>query len=132
MKTIFVGAILLFSSHGLWGQEKSDSIPKLTIQEVEISTHSFLKRNTNSIQPMQSISAKKIEMAMSATTADALLLNTNAFIQKSQQGGGSVTLRGFEASRVLLYVDGVRLNNLIYRSGHCKTSLHSIPLFCMK
>ncbi len=127
MKTIFVGAILLFSSHGLWGQEKSDSIPKLTIQEVEISTHSFLKRNITSIQPMQSISAKKIEMAMSATTADALLLNTNAFIQKSQQGGGSVTLRGFEASRVLLYVDGVRLNNLIYRSGHLQNIITLDP-----
>ena len=27
-------------------------------------------------------------------------------------------IRGFEASRVLLVVDGIRLNNAIYRSGH--------------
>ena len=40
------------------------------------------------------------------------------FVQKSQQGGSSPVLRGFEASRILLVVDGVRMNNAIYRSGH--------------
>jgi hemoglobin/transferrin/lactoferrin receptor protein len=43
---------------------------------------------------------------------------SNVYIQKSQQGGGSPILRGFEANRVLLVIDGVRLNNAIYRSGH--------------
>jgi hemoglobin/transferrin/lactoferrin receptor protein len=38
--------------------------------------------------------------------------------KKSQQGGGSPSIRGFEASRVLLLVDGVRMNNLIFRAGH--------------
>ena len=40
------------------------------------------------------------------------------FVQKSQQGGGSPVIRGFEASRVLITVDGVRMNNLIFRAGH--------------
>ncbi|MBL0098204.1 MAG: TonB-dependent receptor plug domain-containing protein [Bacteroidetes bacterium] len=35
---------------------------------------------------------------------------------------GSPVLRGFEASRILIVVDGVRLNNLIYRSGHLQIS----------
>jgi hemoglobin/transferrin/lactoferrin receptor protein len=39
-------------------------------------------------------------------------------VQKSQQGGSSPVIRGFEASRVLLVIDGVRMNNAIYRSGH--------------
>ena len=39
-------------------------------------------------------------------------------VQKSQQGGGSPIIRGFESSRILLLVDGVRMNNLIYRAGH--------------
>ena len=42
----------------------------------------------------------------------------NVFVQRSQAGGGSVVLRGFEASRVLMVVDGVRMNNAIYRAGH--------------
>ena len=33
-------------------------------------------------------------------------------------GGGSPNIGGFEANRILLVLDGVRLNNAIYRSGH--------------
>ena len=35
----------------------------------------------------------------------------------NQQGGMSPVLRGFEANRVSV-VDGVRMNNAIYRAGH--------------
>ncbi|MFM8758166.1 MAG: TonB-dependent receptor plug domain-containing protein, partial [Methylophilaceae bacterium] len=57
------------------------------------------------------------------TTAD-LLQNTGfVAMQRSQQGGGSPILRGFEASRVLLVVDGVRMNNAIYRAGHLQNVL---------
>lgn len=56
---------------------------------------------------------------MNAQTSAELLSNSGAvFVQKSQQGGGSPVLRGFEASRVLLVIDGVRMNNAIYRAGH--------------
>lgn len=51
-------------------------------------------------------------------TADVLVNNGGVFVQKSQQGGGSPVIRGFEASRIVLMVDGVRMNNAIYRAGH--------------
>lgn len=49
-------------------------------------------------------------------------------VQQSQGGGGSPVLRGFEANRVLLVVDGVRLNNAIFRSGHVHNALSVDPL----
>ena len=52
------------------------------------------------------------------TTADAMGAHGQVFVQKSQMGGGSPIIRGFEANKVLLVVDGVRMNNAIYRSGH--------------
>ncbi len=67
---------------------------------------------------VKQIAAKDIKVKNPATTADALEKLGGAYIQRSQLGGGSPVLRGFEASRVLLVVDGVRLNNAIYRSGH--------------
>ena len=33
-------------------------------------------------------------------------------------GGGSPMIRGFAANRVLIMVDGIRMNNAIYRSGN--------------
>lgn len=38
-------------------------------------------------------------------------------------GGGSPVLRGFEANKVLLVVDGVRMNNAIYRNGHLQNAI---------
>ncbi len=56
------------------------------------------------------------------TTADLLEVSDKVFIQKSQMGGGSPMLRGFATNSVLLVVDGVRMNNAIYRSGN----LHNV------
>ncbi len=49
--------------------------------------------------------------------------NRECICSKSQQGGSSPVIRGFEASRVLLIIDGVRLNNAIYRSGHLQNAI---------
>ncbi len=64
------------------------------------------------------ISAAQIDFQNFQSTADVLSNSGSLFVQKSQQGGGSPSIRGFEASRVLLLVDGVRMNNLIFRAGH--------------
>ena len=63
------------------------------------------------------------------TSADILEETGNIMVQRSQGGGGSPILRGFEANKILLVVDGVRLNNAIYRNGHLQNSItidHSI------
>ena len=48
-------------------------------------------------------------------------------VQKSQFGGGSPVIRGMESNRVLLVVDGVRMNNAIYRKGHLQNSITVSP-----
>ena len=80
---------------------------------------------------VKQIASKDIKVKNPATTADALEKLGGAYVQRSQLGGGSPILRGFEASRVLLVVDGVRLNNAIYRSGHLQNVItldNSIPV----
>lgn len=69
------------------------------------------------------IDKKQIENSNSATTADLLQINGNVAVQKSQLGGGSPIIRGFEASRVLMVVDGIRMNNAIFRAGHLQNIL---------
>ena len=43
-------------------------------------------------------------------------------VQESQSGGGSPNFRGMEANRLLVILDGIALNNAIYRSGHVQSS----------
>jgi hemoglobin/transferrin/lactoferrin receptor protein len=64
------------------------------------------------------IDKKEITFLQPSTTSDLLQKNGNVFVQKSQMGGGSPIIRGLEANRISLVVDGVRMNNLIYRGGH--------------
>ncbi len=64
------------------------------------------------------ISPKDIAFTNPQTTADMLSTLGGVYVQKSQMGGGSAVIRGYEANKVLMVVDGVRMNNAIYRSGH--------------
>lgn len=69
------------------------------------------------------ISLREIKLSVPQTSADMLQKNTNVLVQKSQSGGGSPIIRGFEANKILLVVDGVRMNNAIYRSGHLQNAI---------
>jgi len=63
------------------------------------------------------IDAKEIALLNPQNSAD-LLQASGVFVQRSQMGGGSPIIRGFEANKLLIVIDGVRLNNAIYRNGH--------------
>ena len=73
------------------------------------------------------IKAEDIFRSNAQNSADALTLNSGVYVQKSQLGGGSPVLRGFEANKVLLVVDGVRMNNAIYRNGHLQNAITIDP-----
>lgn len=116
-KTIFI-LLLLSSSLSLRAQENtSDSIIH-SLNEVIISSGKFEETRRTVAQDIQVLTPLQIRYSQAQTTADLLSNTAGVFVQRSQMGGGSPVLRGFEASRILLVIDGVRMNNLIYRSGH--------------
>lgn len=95
-----------------------DSIPTSYLTEVVISANKIPEQRRTVSQQIKVIPPSVIR-SFNAQNSGDLIQNTGLVaLQKSQQGGGSPILRGFEASRVLLMIDGVRMNNLIYRAGH--------------
>jgi len=66
---------------------------------------------------------KELKASTAQSAADILEVTGNILIQKTQGGGGSPIIRGFEANKILLVVDGVRMNNAIYRNGHLQNSI---------
>ena len=72
---------------------------------------------------VERVTQEQIAFTNAQTPADALAASADVFVQKSQLGGGSPIIRGFEANKLLLVVDGVRMNNAIYRSGHLQNSI---------
>jgi len=83
-----------------------------------------LREVPNRISKMNSA---KIAFQNPQTAADLLGASNQVFIQKSQLGGGSPMIRGFSTNRVLLVIDGVRMNNAIFRSGNVQNVISLDP-----
>lgn len=102
---------------------------RILIDEYVISA-SKSRENKQIIPNMVSVlEQQNLRESTGLTAADILEGTGRIVIQKTQGGGGSPILRGFEANKILLVVDGVRLNNAIYRNGHLQNAItidHSI------
>ena len=97
------------------------------LDEVILSVARSQSKRNEIAEKVAVISSETIRKNPISTGADLLALTPGVRIQKSQGAGGSPVLRGFEANRVLLVVDGVRMNNAIYRSGHLQNAITLDP-----
>jgi hemoglobin/transferrin/lactoferrin receptor protein len=95
----------------------------IDIPQIEIIAEQEKIKALEVTSKIDRIDAKTIQFNNPQTAAEMLELSGGVYIQKSQMGGGSPIIRGFEANRVLLVIDGVRLNNAIYRSGHLQNAI---------
>ncbi len=93
----------------------SSSIP---VDEVVVSANKWEEDITEIPVTITKITREDIALKNPQTAADLLAQSGEVFIQKSQLGGGSPMIRGFAANKVLISVDGIRMNNAIYRSGN--------------
>lgn len=98
----------------------------IDLDEVRVVAQKFQTKGPVPFQT-ETITGSQIAQRNPMNSADLLQQTGNVFVQKSQGGGGSPVLRGFEASRVLIVVDGVRMNNAIYRAGHLQNVLRIDP-----
>ena len=101
-------------------------LTKMNLLLNEISIHTTLNIEDNKTQIIR-LNQKEITSSLSKNPAELLEKSTAISVQKSQNGGGSPNIRGFEANRILLVLDGVKLNNTIYRSGHLQNILSIDP-----
>lgn len=99
----------------------------ILLQPFEVSAIRWQQGQSISPGQMQLILPAEIAFQNPQTSADMLNLTGNIFTQKSQLGGGSPMIRGFAANRVLIVVDGVRMNNAIFRSGNLQNIISVDP-----
>jgi len=127
IRTLVISCLFLLTSIEITFSQnlKVDTLEnkKISLGEVLISVNKVEESKRSTAQQAKILDATEISNSQSQTTADLIANSGSATVQKSQLGGGSVTLRGFEANRTLMVIDGVRMNNLIYRSGHLQNIL---------
>ncbi|MDX9696576.1 MAG: TonB-dependent receptor [Bacteroidales bacterium] len=93
------------------------------IEEFVISAYRWEQNREEVPNKIAVISRKEIEFENPQTAADLLAKSNEVFVQKSQLGGGSPMIRGFSTNKILLVIDGVRMNNAIYREGNLQNVL---------
>ena len=122
MKKIILNTVLLCLMGMVHAQvdatKSADTTDVESFDEVLVSSQRFQQKRKETPRQIEVVSAKRLFELQPATLGDALINTGQVFVQKSQMGGSSPVLRGFEASRVLMVIDGVRMNNATYRAGH--------------
>lgn len=99
----------------------------LTLDEVVVSATRWNQSKNEVPAKITSISAKEVALQNPQTAADLLGTSGEVFIQKSQGGGGSPMIRGFSSNRLLITVDGVRMNTAIFRGGNIQNIISIDP-----
>ena len=89
-----------------------------TENETVVSANRTAEKRKDVTQKIQVIRSGDIQFQQQTSMADVLQNSGSVFVQKSQLGGGSPIIRGFETNKVLIVIDGIRMNNAIYRGGH--------------
>jgi hemoglobin/transferrin/lactoferrin receptor protein len=125
MKKVLGLSYLLGFSLLVYGQ---DSLLQKTMEGITVSANKR-PQNINEVpNKITKINRTQILQNNPQTSADLLSQSGTVFVQKSQLGGGSPMIRGFATNRVLLVMDGVRMNNAIYRSGNLQNVISIDPL----
>ena len=124
MKHFFI--ILIFISNIGSGQ-KADTSYKL-LDSVIVTSRSIKILDTKNPFVISSITNKQIVEKGARTTPEALQGVSGVFIQKTNHGGGSTFMRGLTGNQTLIVLDGIRLNNAIYRYGP-NQYLNTIDMF---
>lgn len=101
------------------------------LQEVVMSVSKWEQQKKHIPQKIETFDARNIAFTAPQTSADLLQNSGKVFVQKSQLGGGSPMIRGFATNRILLSVDGVRMNNAIFRGGNLQNVI-SVDPFTIK
>ncbi len=90
----------------------------LLLNGVVVSAVRWQQSEREAPTKISTIRPADIRLQNPQTAADLLATSGEVFVQKSQLGGGSPMIRGFATNRVLIAVDGVRMNTAIFRSGN--------------
>lgn len=99
----------------------------VVLDEIYVSASKREQDQTEIPRKISQIQPEEIVFSNPQTAADLLQASGEVFVQKSQLGGGSPMIRGFAANSVLIAVDGIRMNNAIFRSGNLQNVISVDP-----
>lgn len=99
----------------------------ISLDQIVVSAAKWNQLARENPTKVSMVTPKDLALQNPQTAADLLNISGEVFIQKSQQGGGSPMIRGFATNRLLIAVDGIRMNTAIFRSGNLQNVISLDP-----
>ena len=114
-RLFFYSCLTLFIIGEIKSQNKQDSL--YLLDEVIVTATKNATKVARLPYAISVLNKEKIQRQSSRTVPESLFGTTGVFIQKTNHAGGSPFVRGLTGNQTLILVDGIRLNNSIFRYG---------------
>jgi hemoglobin/transferrin/lactoferrin receptor protein len=115
MKKLTILLFLILS--GFFAIAQSRLTDTLLIEEVVVTTQRVPENEQLIPYSISLLDKKEMDHFTKRSTPEMLMNTEGVFIQKTNHGGGSPFIRGLTGNQTLILLDGIRLNNSIYRYG---------------
>ncbi|MDH3768515.1 MAG: TonB-dependent receptor, partial [Gammaproteobacteria bacterium] len=100
----------------LWSAAAADQDPA-RLEEVQVTAGRTEQSTSDVSAGVSVVNSQDIQRQAPAVAADLLRGVTGAFVQQTTPGQGTPIIRGLKGSEVLHLVDGMRLNNALFRNA---------------
>lgn len=117
MRTIEMALLAAISMTPALVRAEESQPPTGQMEAVTVTATRTEQRWDEVPQNATAVGREELDRRMSSTLPDALAGESGLLIQKTNSAGGSPFLRGLTGKEVLILVDGLRLNNALYRFG---------------
>ena len=87
------------------------------IEEIQVTARRGNTQLTEVISAVSVLNSEQLRNAQAAIITDALQGSSGVFIQQTTPGQGTAIVRGLKGSEILHMVDGMRLNNALFRNA---------------
>jgi hemoglobin/transferrin/lactoferrin receptor protein len=114
-----VGTLLVFSKGRLFGSEAVPEAPVVVerLPETVVTATGVEQPTTEVPYTVNTVNSEQLERELPRTLPESLKQTPAVMVQKTAHGQGSPFIRGFTGFRTLMLIDGIRLNNSVFREG---------------
>ncbi len=114
---ILLSGIILLISPKCFSQTGEPYSDTIHLEDIVIVGNRFETSLSDRPEAISVLNIRQLKSLSPMSMPEALSAMPGVFMQKTNHGGGSPFVRGLTGYHTLIMIDGVRLNNAIFRSG---------------